>query len=231
MLTREEETIMVSLSSVKLQLAKAGYKMNFWGRAEVKELCRVLADDEEIIHATNGYYEGGFALLVATTQRLLLVDRKPMFLTLDVISYQMVQEISLNYRLLNSTVNIYTSNKVLVFNSWSHVHLRSILNYVQQKVFESRLSYQGNQRPVTAIQVNNPSIQAPQQDSAAFRALVNGTQTPPPSFENQSEVMPLPMDFPTVPNVTHTPRAMLTKSFTEPFRARKNYANRSLDSF
>lgn len=109
-----------------------------WQRAEVKELCNVLHEDETISEATNGYYEGGFSLLVATNQRLLLVDRKPMFLTLDSIAYSMIQEVSFNYRLLNSTIHIYTTNKCLDFNSWHHSQIRSILNHTQAAMRQDR---------------------------------------------------------------------------------------------
>jgi hypothetical protein len=59
-----------------------------------------------------------------------------MFLTLDSISYQMIQEVTFNYRLLNSTIHIYTSNKVLDFSSWNHGQIRSILTYTQKAMRE-----------------------------------------------------------------------------------------------
>ena len=127
---------MVEFSKIQAQLSKVGYKTRLFNRAEVKELCSVLHEDEEILHATNGYYEGGFSLLVATDHRLLLVDRKPMFLTLDSIAYSMIQEVSFNYRLLNSTIHIYTSNKCLDFNSWNHTQIRSILTVTQRAMRE-----------------------------------------------------------------------------------------------
>lgn len=133
---------MVELAKVQAQLTKVGYRAQMWGRSEVRELCNVLALDETIVHAVNGHYEGGFALLVATDKRLILVDRKIMFLTLDAISYSMIQEVQLNYRLLNSTINIYTSNKCLVFNTWSHSRLRSILSYAQEKIMEDKMQHQ-----------------------------------------------------------------------------------------
>jgi hypothetical protein len=122
---------MRKLSEVKKLLSKAGYRTSMFQRAEVKELCNVLHDDEQIFQATNGYYEGGFSLLVATDSRLLLIDRKPMFLTLDSIAYSMIQEVSFNYRLLNSTIHIYTSNKCLDFSSWNQSQIRAILNHAQ----------------------------------------------------------------------------------------------------
>ncbi len=122
---------MVELNQVIRQLRKVGYRNKFWQRSEVKELCNVLHDTETIIQATNGYYDGGMALLVATDTRLILIDHKPMFLTLDSIAYPMVQEIAYNYRLLNSTLHIFTSNRCLDFSSWNHSQIREILKFAQ----------------------------------------------------------------------------------------------------
>ena len=122
---------MVELSYVLDQLANAGYRAGFFQRAEVRELCKILHEDEQILQATNGHYEGGFSLLVATDQRLILVDRKPMFLTIDSIAYSMIQEITFDYRLINSTIHVYTSNKTLDFSTWNHAQVRAILNHIQ----------------------------------------------------------------------------------------------------
>src|ERR1700733_4215990 len=99
---------MVSLQSVEEQLKRLGCNFKFWGRAEIKELSVVLMPDEAIAQCTNGHYEGGFALLVATDRRIILIDRKPMFLTLEAISYDMIAEINFNHRLIDSTIRIFT---------------------------------------------------------------------------------------------------------------------------
>jgi hypothetical protein len=43
----------------------------------------------------------------------------------------MIQEVSFNYRLLNSTIHIYTTNKCLDFSSWNHAQIRNILTITQ----------------------------------------------------------------------------------------------------
>ena len=62
------------------QLKRIGSNYQFWGRSEIRELAHVLLPGEIIEHCINGYYEGGFALLAATNQRVLLVDKKPFYL-------------------------------------------------------------------------------------------------------------------------------------------------------
>lgn len=187
---------MVSYSSVKSQLSQAGFSFGAWGKAEVKELCNIVTEDETILYATNGYYEGGFAMLVGTDQRILLVDKKPMYLSLDTITYGMIQEVTLNYRLLNSTINIYTSNKCLSFRSWNHHALRELLTYSQQRVIESRQlqqmgSYQGFGYAGQNIQPQNQTIVRRPLFSTNIQNSIQPMQQPTMQRYNQRDLSDL----------------------------------------
>jgi hypothetical protein len=154
---------MVTLDQVEEQLKKIGSNFRFWGRPEIRELATILMQDEIIEGAVNGRYENGFALLCITNHRLLLIDKKPMFLTLEDIRFDMVTEMDYSARLLDSTVHIITPSRKLSFNSWSQHRLREILNLTQQRVMEVRQHYmmrqfQPAQQPIQAL---NPEYSAP----------------------------------------------------------------------
>jgi hypothetical protein len=129
---------MVSLQTIDAQLAKVGMKNRFFGRPEVRELCHILAPGEVIQHAVLGQYEGGFGLIVATNRRVLLIDKKPWFLTMEDIRYDMVSEVDFYGRLLDATVTIITLNKSLTFTSWKKDRLRSLVHYIQHRVMQLR---------------------------------------------------------------------------------------------
>ncbi len=129
---------MVQALDVERQLKRIGVSFRFWGRGELKELPKILMEGEEIQGCINGRYEGGFAMLCATDQRLLLIDKKPMFLTVTDLRYDMISEIDYGYRLLDASVLICTPNKNLSFQAWRHKELRDIAVYVQQRVIELR---------------------------------------------------------------------------------------------
>lgn len=129
---------MVSMRSVEEQLKHVGCNFKFWGRAEIRELSNVLMEEEKISQCVNGTYEGGFAMLCVTNYRVLLIDRKPMLLTIEDIRYDMIAEVDFNGRLMNSTVRIFTPMRNLVFSSWSQHRLRNCVNYIQQRVMEIR---------------------------------------------------------------------------------------------
>ncbi len=129
---------MVSLTDVDAQLAKVGIKNRFFGRPEVKELCHILAPGEVIQHAVNGQYEGGFAMMLATDRRILLIDKKPWFLTMEDIRYDMVSEVDYYARLLDATLSLVTFSKTLRFTSWRQARLREFVRYIQYRVMELR---------------------------------------------------------------------------------------------
>ncbi len=168
---------MLSLSHVEEQLQRVGCNFRFWGRPEIRELCNILVPGEVIAQCVNGRYEGGFALLVVTNHRLLLIDKKPMFLTLEDIRFDMIAEIDFSAQLFESTIRIATATRKLVFIAWNQARLRKLLNYVQQRMMEIRQHFMeqfqqqdqyGNR--FASNQYYNPMVPQPQQ-----AAMVGGT--------------------------------------------------------
>ncbi len=128
---------MVSAESVEIQLAKIKFNSQSWGRTEVGELHNILLPDEQIYECVNGIYEGGFALLVATNVRVLLVDKKPMnYLTVEDLRFDMINELDYSHRLLGAHINISAGNKNLSFRSYNQVRLRRLINHVQNLMAE-----------------------------------------------------------------------------------------------
>jgi hypothetical protein len=137
---------MVSLKSIDAQLDALGIKFRLIGRPEIEELQHILVPEERILQCINGLYDGGVALLCATDQRLLLVDKKPWFLTLEDIGYDMITEVDYRSRLLDATTTIHTPSKMLNFRSWHQPRLRMLTSYVQQRIMELRSYWQQSQQ-------------------------------------------------------------------------------------
>jgi len=130
---------MISKQAVEEQLQRIGCNFRFWGRSEVNELDRILMEDEVIAECVNGEYTNGFAMLLVTNHRLLLVDKKPfLYLTVEDLRYEMITEFNFNRRLLNASINVHTANKTLTFTSWNQHRLRTLLEYIQGRVLEMR---------------------------------------------------------------------------------------------
>lgn len=130
---------MVTEESVHKQLKALGFKTFGWGRAEVSELHNIMLPDEKIFDCVNGIYEGGFALLLATDVRVLLVDKKPLnYLTVEDLRFDMINEIDYNHRLIGANIIISTGSKTLRFNSFNQPRLRKLINHVQHAMAEGK---------------------------------------------------------------------------------------------
>lgn len=130
---------MVTAESVEQQLKNINFNHFGWGRSEAKELPHILMPTEEIFEVVNGIYEGGFALLVATNFRMLLIDKKPMnYLTVEDLRFDMISEIDYAHRLLGARINISTGSKTLKFTSYNQARLRKLITHVQHCMAEAK---------------------------------------------------------------------------------------------
>lgn len=153
---------MVHPSLIEARLGNLGFRTSRWFKAEINELQHILMQDEEIISLACGRYFGSFALLVATDQRLLLIDKRVFFMTIEDTRYDMISEIDYNAQAYNATVTIYTMNKTHKFTSIKYKRqLRELTNYVQRRVWEFRQQQPGATDLPTA-QVQSSTRQLPQ---------------------------------------------------------------------
>ncbi len=180
---------MVSLEEVERQLKAIGTSFRFWGRSEMMELRHILIPGEQIQVCINGRYEGGFAMLCATDQRLLLIDKKPMYLTLEDVRYDMVAEVDFSHRLVDASIYVRTPTKTLRFMALKKTDLRKMTAYLQHRVLEIRqhafqqqaqFQQQFMQQPQQQYAQAVPSI-AP---DAQVAATSTNPQLPMPEFSN-----------------------------------------------
>lgn len=129
---------MVKNQAVYDQLKKLGINPKSWGASAISELPHILMPHESIIALVNGWYVNGFATLVATSERLLLIDKKWLHLTIEDVRYDMISEVDFNAQLMDATIHVNTVNKVLRFTSMRQRRLRELTHHIQQKVMEGR---------------------------------------------------------------------------------------------
>lgn len=130
---------MVHPSVIEARLNELHFRFSQWFRPEIHELEHILMDNEKIIALACGRYFGSFALLVATDQRLLLIDKRLFFMNFEDTRYDMISEIDFNSQAYIATVSIHTLNKMHKFTSIKHrQQLRELTHYVQRRVMEFR---------------------------------------------------------------------------------------------
>jgi hypothetical protein len=150
---------MVHPSVIEARLGELRFRCSCWFKAEVHELQHILMEHEKIIALACGRYFGSYALLVATDQRLLLIDKRVFFMTIEDTRYDMISEIDFNTQAYYANLTIYTVNKTHKFTSIKHRRqLREVTNYIQKRVAEMR-SQQSVPLPGTA-QAPEPADQS-----------------------------------------------------------------------
>jgi len=143
---------MVQMSVIEARLSQLGVHVSRLYKPEVKELQQILAENEEIYSIVPGRYFGGFALLAVTDRRLILIDKKTMFLTVEVIPFDMVSEVDFNARLVDASLVLFTLNKQHRFTCMKYKSkLRDMATYIQQKMMELRYSGQSGQAVAQSI--------------------------------------------------------------------------------
>ena len=125
---------MVATKTLKSQLARLNAHFWIFGRAEAKELRKILNPGEVIIHCAHGYYHGGSGLLVATNHRLLLIDKRPFYLNLEDMKYHTIKSVDCRQHFLTAMVVINCGAKKLYFKSVSDARLKLITDYIKDEL-------------------------------------------------------------------------------------------------
>ncbi|HET6863958.1 MAG TPA: PH domain-containing protein [Candidatus Saccharimonadales bacterium] len=131
---------MVHPSLIEARLGKLGFRSSRWFRAEINELQHILMDKEELVSLVCGRYFGSFALLVATDQRILIIDKRVFFMTIEDIRYDMISEIDFNMQqMYAANLTVYTMNKTHKFTTVKYKRqLRELATFAQRRVWELR---------------------------------------------------------------------------------------------
>lgn len=160
---------MVTMEEVLNQFRRLGVKPSFLARGEINELPNILVPHERLQHVVMGWYDGGLALLVATNHRLLLIDKKILFLTVEDLRYDMIAEVKYQYRLLEATLSLTYSGRTLEFKSWNHGLVRKLVWLIQNTItqIETARTHMNGEYREEQTQQRIPTTQQPAFSSAA----------------------------------------------------------------
>ncbi len=129
---------MVDKRTIKSQLAAIDASLPFWVKPEMNQLTKIIVPGEKIRHIISGRYGGGTALLCATDLRLLIIDKKPMFLAVEDVRYDMIAEVNYTHQFFDASIHLAAFNKDFSFTSFRKDELHDITEHIQQKLSEVR---------------------------------------------------------------------------------------------
>lgn len=188
---------MVHVDEVTQQLRRLGAHNMMWCRAELRELPKILFRGEQIEHIVTGRYEGGYALLVATNNRVLLIDKKPFYLTLEDVRYDMISDVLFYHRLVDATIRLGNMNKTIVFTAFNKNKLRELTAYIQEEVmlYRHQAGQQQHQHNHNADAPHNHVEQPQPALQPAY--MVEQEQTAQPIFASMQPAASVPNPYKT----------------------------------
>ena len=120
-------------------------------RREVKELPKILWDDEQVLDLVQGFYNNGTGILVATQKRLLFVD-KGLLGGLKVEDFPLDKISSLQYStgILLGEITVFTSGNKAIIKNVDKRQARSFAEGVRARIEGRSHSATVNTLPVSS---------------------------------------------------------------------------------
>lgn len=125
------------LKKIKLELVALGATRYQLSKPEIKELPKVLFEDENIEAFLLGFYEGGYGMMVATKKRLLFVDVMPFGrIKVDDIPYTMLGSTELGLGIVFGSITVNTRPKTYRFWWLKKDHAQDFHNFIEGQLLK-----------------------------------------------------------------------------------------------
>jgi hypothetical protein len=140
------------IKKVKTQIKNLNLDNSVLKQKEIKELPRIISDNENIDDIVYGLYNNGIGILVSTNQRLIFID-KGTFGGLKVEDFPLNKISSIQYEtgFLTGKLKIHTSGNVAVIDSVAKNKVRSFAESVRSKI-------ESKNEQVTISETSNSNI-------------------------------------------------------------------------
>lgn len=139
---------MLSPQIVQQQLDRIGIGKMPLCKAELRQLPSLMIPGEEIEQLMGGKYRVGYAIIVATNFRLLVIDKTlGGGLVIEDIPYDMIAEVEFVHNPFGSTLVVFARSKKVEFKAYRGTPVRDFAQYLEQRMMETRNQIRTMQRP------------------------------------------------------------------------------------
>jgi len=121
---------------VKKELRDAGLRGTGLMRLESRYLPHIIHPDEHIGGAIGGYNDNGFAMLVATDRRIIFLDKKPLFIEEDEVTYNVVSGVKFTHAGFGSIVTLHTRIKDYALRTLNQKAALNFVEYIESRSLE-----------------------------------------------------------------------------------------------
>ena len=120
---------------VKYELRALGMSRYGLRKMESRYLPHIIRADEHIQGVVYGLCEGNSVLIVATDNRVVFLDRKPLFVNEDEITYDIIGGIKYSQAGLGVTVTLHTRVKDFVIKTMNERSAQRFVSYIESRTF------------------------------------------------------------------------------------------------
>ena len=125
------------LNQVKEELRQRGASSyNMW-LPETRYLPHILHKDEHIMGSVFGKYKDGRGAMIATDQRVLIVNKKPGFFHCDELTFMIVGGITYTRGRLFGFVTLHTRLGDFSFRTFNMKNAANLVDYIETKCLQS----------------------------------------------------------------------------------------------
>lgn len=110
-------------------------------KSEISMLPQLIHDDEHIMGVVYGHHKGSSAMLIATDHRVLYIDRKPMFVNTDELTYDIVGGIAFGKVGLRSSVVLHTRTGDYAFTTMNFKAAKHFIDYIESRCLDQIESF------------------------------------------------------------------------------------------
>lgn len=100
---------------------------------EAHYLPKIVYADEQIGGVVYGLHQDGFALMAATDRRVIFLDKKPLFDTVDEIRYEVISGVSFGHAGIGSTITLHTKIKDYKMRTFNQKTAIGFVKFIESK--------------------------------------------------------------------------------------------------
>lgn len=123
---------------IKRELKQLGLSGFGQFSTESRYLPRIIHPDENIGGVLYGKHKDGLAMLVATDRRVIFLDKKPLFIQEDDITFYVVSGVTYTHAGFGSTVTLHTRIKDYTIRTLNRKTAEKFVTFIEERCLEHK---------------------------------------------------------------------------------------------
>jgi hypothetical protein len=111
---------------------------------ESRYLPSLIHTDEILGGVVFGKHADGYAMLVATDRRIIFLDKKPLFVNEDEMTYDVIGGISISRAGIGTTVTLHTRLKDYTLRTFNQESAQKFVHYIELRCLEHNHAKEGS---------------------------------------------------------------------------------------